>query len=358
MRIDFNSINSSIIDNIDTVLDYFGLDYKIGRNRITLACPIHGSDNNASMNIFTDGDIKVGNYVCWTSHCEKETGLGSFNLVKFLLDKKENKKHSLDETTEFIKKLTGCEIKEISNEDVARKRFNAFVLKKQKITSATINREKVRINLNIPAEYYIKRGFSKEILMRYDIGFCSKRFDEMYLRTVVPVYNEDFKLIGKLGRSMNKQCIICDKFHDSKKQCPSNDLEKRWASKWINSQGFRTGEHFYNLWYASSFIKSCQSAILVEGCGDILRLEESGIHNGLGLFGLELTDSKLEILNKLGIMNLYLALDNDGAGQEATEKIYNQVCKYFNTSIVKIGEKDIGETPINKVKEIFKGITL
>jgi 5S rRNA maturation endonuclease (ribonuclease M5) len=354
MIININSINITIVKYIDVIFNYFGLDYKLGRNRIILACPIHNSDNDISLNLFTEGDTKVGNFVCWTNHCEKEIGFGAFNLVKYLLDEKIGKKHSFQEVANFIQSITGSEFKKITVEEITRKKFSTFVVEKKISSVPTITRNKVRINLKIPAEYYIKRGYSKEILNRYDIGFCYKKQDELFMRTVVPVYNEEFKLIGKLGRSTNSQCIICEKYHDKNKACPQNDLEKRWASKWINSQGFKTGECFYNLWYAADLIRSSQTVILVEGCGDVLRLEESGIHNSLGLFGLELTDTKLEILNKLGVMNLILALDNDPAGREARDKIYNQTLRYFNTSVLNIGNKDIGDTPISEVKKLFK----
>ncbi len=351
-RVDFNSLDNVILGNIETVLKYFGLEYTSNKDNIVLSCPVHGSDNIKSMTIYRPSL----SFTCWTRHCEEEIGKGLHSLVKHLLDKRLNKKHSSEQIAFFIKNLTGSEIEQITSEDIERRQFNNFNSTRVSNIVPTITRNKVRINLKIPSEYFISRGFSERILNRYDIGFCFKRGDELFMRHVIPVYNEDFKLIGRLGRTVYNKCIICDMFHHPHGKCPTNSKEMFACGKWKNSFGFSTGECLYNLWYASEHIKKSKSAILVEGCGDVLRLEEAGINIGLGLFGLAFTEQKLEILNKLGIMNIYLALDNDKAGIAQTDKIYNRISKYFNVEIAKIGQKDIGDTPIDEVKEIFKGI--
>jgi 5S rRNA maturation endonuclease (ribonuclease M5) len=354
MNIDFEAANLVIVDNIETILHYFGIEYREGKNRIIMPCPVHGSDNDSSLCLFTDGNTSVGNFVCWTSHCEHTIGRGSVNLIKYLLDEKHKKSNSWVDVSNFIKSITGKELGTISEEERDRKKFTKFVTKKQDTFTPTISRNQVRLNLKIPSDYYISRGYSKEILSRYDIGLCGKKQDEMFMRTVVPVYNDEFKLIGRLGRSLFSQCCICNKYHAENRMCPTNRIEDMWAAKWRNSLGFNTGDYFYNLWYAKNHIQNSQSVILVEGCGDVLRLEEAGIKISLGLFGLELTERKLEILNRLGIMNVHLALDSDGAGQEATTKIYDKISKYFNVSVIEIGKKDIGDTSIPDVKNMFK----
>ena len=91
--------------------------------------------------------------------------------------------------------------------------------------------------------------------MRYDIGFSFKRTDELFMRTVVPVYNDEFKLIGRLGRSLFIQCPICNKYHAENRMCPTNKVEEMWAAKWRNSQGFNTGNYFYNA--PSTLYSSC-----------------------------------------------------------------------------------------------------
>lgn len=353
-NLDFYSANKLIVENIEVILNYFNIEYKEFKNRICLNCPIHGSSRTNSMSIFTDGNTSVGNFVCWTNHCELDIGKGVINLVQFLLNEKTGKNNSIQEVSNFIKSITGKEIGNISFEETERKKFIKSVYNKVENFNPTISRNQVRINLKIPSDYYLSRGFSKEILSRYDIGFCFKKQDELFMRTVVPVYNDDFKLIGRLGRSIFNQCIICNKYHDKNRMCPTNSIEEIWASKWRNSLGFNTGNYLYNLWYAKKHIQQKQSVILVEGCGDILRLEEAEIKIGLGLFGLELTDKKLEILNSLGIMNVYLVLDSDCAGKEAAEKILNKIKNYFNTSVIEIKNKDVGETSVSETRNIFK----
>ena len=81
---------------------------------------------------------------------------------------------------------------------------------------------------------------------------------------------------------------------------------------------------------------------------------EAGIYNVLGLFGCELSDTKFDILNSFGVMNIILALDSDDAGKNATSKIKNRISSYFNVETIDLPNKDIGEMSILETKSCFK----
>ena len=90
-KIDFNAVNRTISENIEKFLDYFGLDYVSYQNRVSMSCPIHTSSKSESLSVFTTGDNSVGNFVCWTHHCESEVGRGAINLIVELLKVKNGK---------------------------------------------------------------------------------------------------------------------------------------------------------------------------------------------------------------------------------------------------------------------------
>lgn len=355
-RIDFTAANITIVDHIETVLDYFGLDYNVLHNRVVMPCPVHNSSRESSLNFFTEGRESVGNWKCWSRSCEKEIGFGAINLVKFLLEQKDGPQ-TYNSVVAFLEKLTGTQFESMTLETAERRQFTRFVGKEKSIKEVglLVGRDRVRENLEIPAEYYLKRGYTREILDKYDVGVSYNRGKPMFMRVVVPCYNEEFKLVGAVGRSMNEECPICGTYHFKSKPCPSNDVEKRWAAKWVNADNFSTGNYFYNLWHSKEHIVKSESVCLVEGQGEIWRLEEAGVHNALGLFGLELTDAKFAILAKLPVMNIFLALNSDEAGRVASAKIRERLERYYNVTDIHFpeGRNDIGEMAVDEVKVLF-----
>ena len=112
-------------------------------------------------------------------------------------------------------------------------------------------------------------------------------------------------------------------------------------------------ESCYN--YAKDYIKESGVAILVEGPGDVWRLEEAGIHNSLAVFGSSLTDSQQIILESSGALCLVLLFDTDSAGTKAKEKVQSSLSRMFNILNPDFpeGYKDIGEMKTEEVKEFL-----
>lgn len=356
--IDFIALNESIAANAEKIMDALNIDYVVYPNRVAFACPIHQSDRKESLNLFTSGDTSVGNFVCWTNHCENDIGRGAINLVRSILEKVLNKTVSLPEAIRKVEEITGNKISKIQQTDDDVRAFNHLALKMIRETKQVdygVTREYVRRNLTIPAKYYINRGFLPETLREFDVGLCTRKGQQMFMRIVVPIYDITGKyLVGCVGRSINPECSICNMYHAPNRMCPSNKIEEKWAQKWINSEGLKTKDFFYNTWNAKKHIEQSSTVILVEGQGDVWRMYEAGIYNVLGLFGCELSDTKFDILNSFGVMNIILALDSDDAGKNATSKIKNRISSYFNVETIDLPNKDIGEMSILETKSCFK----
>ena len=128
----------------------------------------------------------------------------------------------------------------------------------------------------------------------------------MHGRTVFPVYDDYHEfMVGCVGRT-----------------------EIGSADRWIN-YGFESSNYLYNYWFAKGFIKQTKEVILVEGCKDVLRLEQYGIHNSVGCFGAHLTDSQQIILERSGAMNIITMYDPDEAGDLARHDI-DRLKRFFN----------------------------
>lgn len=357
-RVNFNEINVTIAENAEKLLDYFDIKYKVYKDRIAFRCPIHDSETDESLNLYKVGRTKVGTFTCWTHHCEQE-GSGGINLIKFLLSLETDKEVSLIQAAKWVCEQTQSNIPQLRSEKSELYNFvnQTKILKAEEKDIVLVPRREVIKQLIIPSKYYLDRGYSEDILRKFDVGYCRTKGKQMYMRTVVPVYNKNQEMIGCVGRTINPECNICNYYHSPERGCPTTRAEQLWGQKWINSKGFSTGSYFYNFWNAEPFINKTGNVILVEGQGDVWRLEEAGIKNSLGLFSNKITDEQKKLLEKTGCMNVFLALDSDEPGKIGKEQIKQQLGRLYNICEINIPEKDIGEIKdLDIVKKLFRGI--
>jgi DNA primase len=112
--------------------------------------------------------------------------------------------------------------------------------------------------------------------------------------------------------------------------------------------------HLYNFWFAKEFILKTHTAIIVESPGNVWRLEESGIHNSVGIFGSSLSDRQKILLDSSGAMNLIILTDNDEAGRKAAEQIKAKCQNTYRIFIPQINKSDIGEMTVEEINKEIK----
>lgn len=338
--IDLDDLTRNLVENIENVLNLLGIEeYNVYPNRIAFPCPIHGGDNPEGCSIFTDGEKTLGNWVCWTHACHQKTfessggmesiGRDIFGFIRGVLSKTDIPRPYSSAIAWSIKALKS-EVKPLNRFSVPQKK----IVKKKELVKivGTVGRDTIRSYLQIPCNYYLntKYPYSKEILDKYDIGLSNIPRSKMYLRAVTPVYDDNFKFVGACGRNTQPKCEKCNMYHFANRPCPTNKIEKKWARKWINSTGIWASNVLYNTWYAIPHIYKNGTVILVEGSGDVWRLEESGIHIALGMFKTCLTPQQVQIIKSMPISNVIIATDNDEAGREGGEKVANNLKEHFN----------------------------
>lgn len=356
-----------LCDNIESLFDYFNLEYKDSGKMITMSCPIHGGDNPGALNLYVEGDTYRGNWKCRTHNCEKVfkesiigfvRGILSHNKHNWSSDK--DKVCSFKETIDFITKFLKKDLASIKVSNVTRNK-SVFTNAIKQInntpnmeTKNLLNRQTIRRLLDIPATYFIDRGYSKEILDKYDVGFCASPNKEMYNRVVVPIYDPDYTyMIGCSGRSIFEKCQECQSFHASQDRCPDKDYAWRY-SKWKHSANFKSQNCLYNFWFAKKSILETNTAIIVESPGNVWRLEEAGIHNSVAIFGCSLSDRQKIILDCSGAMNLVVLSDNDEAGRKAADQIKEKCKNTYNVYVPAISKGDVGEMTIEEINQEIK----
>ena len=149
-------------------------------------------------------------------------------------------------------------------------------------------------------------------------------------------------------------CGDCKKWHAPKGGCPKTGYEIKEAEKWLNGS-FQSTNYLYNYWFALPHIQKCGVAILVEGAGDVWRLEENDIHIGLGLFGTELTGPQRVLLDRSGALSVIVLLDPDKAGQEGAKKLKSQLGRQYRIYFPNIRD-DVGGLNADEITEDIQPI--
>jgi len=339
---ELKKLSDLIAANIVPILSTrFNIEVNDFGDYISCACPVHEGDNpNAfTMNVEVDHPY-FGLWKCWTQDCHEDCINTPVGLIRVLLSTTSEKNVSFDETVEYCMKLVETNFEDLnkgsSSVDFSNRpsRLQKAFEKREKNKSKGISRSLVRNSLQRPAEYYLKRGYSKEVLDQFDVGVCEDSNKQMRNRVVAPVYDDDFEcMVGCVGRVMH---------------------ENYNGRKWINSKEFYAGAWLYGYWLSKDHIRKTRTAILVEGQGDVWRLWEAGITNVVGMFGSSLTDTQARILETYGAFTLVLLTDNDEAGQKAKKGIRKKCERTFNIVEIDVPTKDVGEMTIEQITQELK----
>ena len=349
------------VEFIDVIYDHFNINIKYRNDQlIKSACPVHGGDNSVACNFYPSGDHVV-HWKCRTHSCEDHFGKNMIGFIrgcisrsKYEWEHKGDKEATFAEAVDFLLEITGqkfSDIKEKDNSILEMSRFNTMVWTmfgdSEDGPISSITREFYREHTKIPAQYYLDRGYSYEVLNKYDVGFCDKEGKQMYNRCIVPIYNQDMtSIVGFSGRSIFGQCEKCKFYHDPEDRC-------KFFPKWRHSKGFQKEKWLYNYWYAKDHVKDSGAAILVESPGNVWRLEEAGIHNSVAIFGTALNQSQKDLLDSLGAMSLIILMDNDDAGESAAAKIIHACSNQYRIYKPTINKNDIGDMTQEDIRNLI-----
>ena len=355
-----------LCDNIESLLDSFDIEYKTNSKMITMNCPVHGGDNPSAVNIYPEGETYRGNWKCRTHNCEQEFKASIIGFVRGIISHQKygwlepgDASCSFNEALDYVQAFFNKDISsiKISKTEKEKKNFtniiNYIQTKAEQIETKIVRKQIIK-SINIPAQYYIDRNYSIDILEKYDVGLCNNPIKPMHNRVVVPVYDNTYKyMVGCTGRSIFEKCSSCSSYHDTKSQCPNSD--QRWMyPKWKHSTDFKSQNYLYNFWFAKDHIYETGIAIIVESPGNVWRLEENGIHNSVGIFGSSISDRQKILLDSSGAMTLIILTDNDEAGRKAADQIKNKCQNTYRIFIPNISTNDIGDMTPDQIDTEIK----
>jgi 5S rRNA maturation endonuclease (ribonuclease M5) len=323
-------------DNILDILRELNIEVEETSKGLRGVCPIHKGDNPSAFHCILGEEFFA--WRCYSHNCHQKYKGDILGLISGVLN------HTRKQAFDWLRKFLHIDTITMAQSDVVkeRKRHASKIKTLNRFANITgnkaiMNRKRLRELITIPADYYIKRGYSEYILNRYDIGYNFKTN-----RVTVPFYDDEYKyVIGFSNRSLYEKCDKCKFHHDPNEQCPEKN-----KSKWVNNAEFIKTNQLYNYWFAKDFLKKQRLAILVEGPGDIWKLEEAGFHNAVALCGTTISPTQEFKLLNGGVMAILILMDKDKAGENAELTLNEQLGHAFTICHHKLTYKDAGDTPI------------
>ncbi len=318
-------------DILDVVSEYVELRHR-GKNYFGL-CPFH-TEKTPSFSVALDKQI---------FHCFG-CGRGG-NVITFLM---EYEKVEFVEAIQNLGKRIGIEV-EFSKDDKKKEFFTqlydlhtiAVKLYKENLQSKTGG--KVR-------NYLKKRGLSKETIDRFNLGYATSSWDQLF--SVIAPKNIPDDVVQKSGLFSKSDKGVFDRFRDRIMFPIKNrggrvvafggrDLGGSSDAKYLNSPEtpiYNKSEILYGLSITKDAIRKEKSIVVVEGYMDLLQLYQHGILNVVATSGTALTEKHVNEIRKFTNV-VYLAYDGDVPGRKATIRAgYNLLKGGLTPEIIEIPE--------------------
>lgn len=179
--------------------------------------------------------------------------------------------------------------------------------------------------------YLAGRGLEEGTLKTYRVGYAPSAWDRLLIASRQAGFGEEELLAtGLAQRSSKGRGGLYDRFRE-RIMFPLADARGRVVGfgaramrenqppKYLNtSEGevFHKGSQLFGIDLARKHAARAGSVVLVEGYTDVLALHQAGVLNAVGIMGTSFTEEQARELERTA-RTLVLALDADGAGQEA-----------------------------------------
>jgi DNA primase len=180
-------------------------------------------------------------------------------------------------------------------------------------------------------DYITTRGFNKETVSNYRLGFALESWDASRNHFNMQGYGDDDLIDAGLLTVNEEKGTRYDRFRN-RLMIPIRDANGRMVGfgartldpdgipKYLNSPQtavFDKSRLLYGLDLAKRPIREARQAIIVEGYMDVIQAWQAGFYNVVAQMGTALTADQLRLLKRY-TKRFVLALDSDAAGTQAT----------------------------------------
>ncbi len=182
----------------------------------------------------------------------------------------------------------------------------------------------------IGLSYFRERGFTDEIIKKFDLGYAVDRWDALTTSAQAEGYKLEY--LEKTGLTIVQENKIYDRFR-GRVIFPVHNLTGRVIAfgarilkadpkspKYINSpetEIYHKSKSLYGISHAKKNIIAQDVCFLVEGYTDVVSLHQSGIENVVASSGTSLTVEQIRLIGRY-TKNITVLYDGDSAGIKAS----------------------------------------
>lgn len=189
---------------------------------------------------------------------------------------------------------------------------------------------KVEEGKAIGLTYFKERGFTKETIEKFMLGYSPNQWDAFTNTAIKEGYKLEF--LEKTGLSIVKEEKQFDRFKNRVifpilsmsgrtlgfgGRVLTNDKK---AAKYLNSPEsdiYHKSKVLYGIYHAKQEIAKENNCYLVEGYTDVIQFHQTGIKNVVSSSGTALTHEQIRLVNRL-TKNITVLFDGDAAGLKAS----------------------------------------
>lgn len=315
----------SRIDIVDVIGDFVNLK-KAGSNYKALS-PF---TNEKTPSFFVSPSKEI--YKCFSS------GKGG-DAINFIM---EMEGVTYIEALKFLAGKYGIEIRETesTDEDLQRQseRESLFIVlnfSKDFFSNNLWEKEEGR---SVGLTYFRERGFSDEIIKKFELGYSLEKWDGLYQEALKKNYTKD--ILEKAGLIIKKDDKIYDRFRGrvifpvhnltgksiafgarilGTGQGTNKGLQQK-APKYINSPEtlvYHKSNILYGIYQARQAIRQKDNCFLVEGYTDVISMHMAGVENTVASSGTSLTEQQIKLIKRY-TENVTVLFDGDEAGIKAS----------------------------------------
>ncbi|MGO2357125.1 DNA primase [Mesonia sp.] len=253
------------------------------------------------------------------------------NVVAFLM---EHEHFNYPEAIKYLARKYGIEIEETEQTDEqkqqADERESMYLV--SEFAKDYFKRQllKTETGKAIGLSYFKERGFTKETIDKFGLGYSPDVWDAFTSEAIKQGYKLEF--LEKTGLSIVKEAKQFDRFK-GRVMFPIHSMSGRTlgfggriltndkkAAKYLNSPEsdiYHKSKVLYGIYYAKQSIAKEDNCYLVEGYTDVIQMHQAGIENVVSSSGTALTSDQIRLINRL-TQNVTVLFDGDAAGIRAS----------------------------------------
>lgn len=259
------------------------------------------------------------------------TGKGG-TVVSFLMEKEH---FSYPEALRWLADRYGVQIPELAQptaEELAElnERESFYIINEFAKNTFAQNMLETEEGKAIGLSYFEERGFRKDIIERFQLGYCLNKGDDFTKKALEKGYKLAY--LEKVGLVKTKEDRSFD-FFRGRVMFPIHSISGRVLgfggrtlladkkiAKYFNSPEstiYNKSEILYGLYFAKGDIVKYDECLLCEGYTDVISMHQAGMEHVVSSSGTSLTKEQVKLVKRY-TKNLTILYDGDAAGIKAS----------------------------------------